>query len=57
MHSALLPADQWHVESLREHYALTLRASVQNLEQSYAQAVALVGPDRVRVWHLYLSAR
>jgi cyclopropane-fatty-acyl-phospholipid synthase len=44
-----------HVESLREHYALTLRAWVNNLESSYDEAVALVGEGRARVWHLYLA--
>jgi cyclopropane-fatty-acyl-phospholipid synthase len=43
------------VESLREHYALTLRAWVTNLEARYDEAVALVGPGRTRVWHLYLA--
>jgi len=45
-----------HVESLREHYALTLRAWVRNLEENYAEAVRLAGAGRVRVWHLYLAA-
>ncbi|MFE7837859.1 class I SAM-dependent methyltransferase [Streptomyces sp. NPDC057474] len=44
------------VESLREHYALTLRAWVTNLEARWAQAVALVGPARARVWRLYMAA-
>jgi cyclopropane-fatty-acyl-phospholipid synthase len=44
-----------HSENLREHYALTLRAWVDNLERSYDEAVALVGPGRARVWHLYLA--
>ena len=44
-----------HVESLREHYALTLRAWVSNLESSYDEAVALVGEGRARVWRLYLA--
>ena len=45
-----------HVESLREHYALTLRAWVRNLEESWDEAVAEVGPGRARVWRLYMAA-
>jgi cyclopropane-fatty-acyl-phospholipid synthase len=45
-----------HVEGLREHYALTLRAWVRNLEQSWADAVAEVGAARARVWRLYMAA-
>jgi len=44
-----------HVENLREHYALTLRAWVANLEESYTEAVRLVGAGRARVWRLYLA--
>jgi cyclopropane-fatty-acyl-phospholipid synthase len=42
------------VESLREHYATTLRQWVANLRAGWDRAVELVGPRRVRVWHLYL---
>jgi cyclopropane-fatty-acyl-phospholipid synthase len=45
-----------HVESLREHYALTLRAWVRNLERRWDDAVAEVGPGRARVWRLYMAA-
>lgn len=45
-----------HAESLREHYALTLRAWVANLEASWSQAVAVVGAGRARVWRLYMAA-
>jgi cyclopropane-fatty-acyl-phospholipid synthase len=45
-----------HAESLREHYALTLRAWVSNLEASWDEAVAEVGPGRARVWRLYMAA-
>jgi cyclopropane-fatty-acyl-phospholipid synthase len=45
-----------HVESLREHYALTLRAWVQNLEGDWDRAVALAGVGRARVWRLYMAA-
>jgi cyclopropane-fatty-acyl-phospholipid synthase len=48
-----------HVESLRPHYALTLRHWVANLEANWDEAVAMVGERRARVWRLYmaLSAR
>ena len=45
-----------HVESLREHYALTLRAWTANLEGDWDAAVAEVGPSRARIWRLYLAA-
>jgi cyclopropane-fatty-acyl-phospholipid synthase len=45
-----------HVEGLREHYALTLRAWVANLEASWDACVAEVGPGRARVWRLYMAA-
>ena len=44
------------VESLREHYALTLRSWVANLEAEWDRAVELVGPGRARVWRLYMAA-
>lgn len=44
-----------HVESLREHYALTLRAWVANLEADWDRAVRLVGPNRARIWRLYMA--
>ena len=45
-----------HLESLREHYALTLRAWVTNLERHWGEAVAEVGEARARVWRLYMAA-
>jgi cyclopropane-fatty-acyl-phospholipid synthase len=45
-----------HVESLREHYALTLRAWVGNLEASWDAAVDAAGAARARVWRLYMAA-
>jgi cyclopropane-fatty-acyl-phospholipid synthase len=45
-----------HVESLREHYALTLRRWVANLEAHWDEAVAEVGVGRARVWRLYMAA-
>jgi len=44
-----------HMESIREHYALTLRNWVQNLQDNWAKAVAEVGAPRARVWMLYMS--
>ncbi|MBQ1162412.1 class I SAM-dependent methyltransferase [Streptomyces sp. A73] len=44
------------VESLREHYALTLRAWVRNLEADFARAARLTTPGRARVWRLYMAA-
>ena len=44
------------VESLREHYARTLRAWVANLEAHWDEAVALVGVGRARIWRLYMAA-
>ena len=43
-------------EQLREHYALTLRRWVDNLERSWDEAVAEVGEGRARVWKLYMAA-
>lgn len=45
-----------HVEGLREHYALTLRRWVANLEARWDDAVAEVGEGRARVWRLYMAA-
>ena len=44
-----------HVESLREHYALTLRQWISNLLKRYDEAVEEVGEQRARVWRLYMS--
>lgn len=45
-----------HLESLREHYDLTLRCWVRNLEDNWAEAVEHVGAGRARVWRLYMAA-
>ena len=45
-----------HSEALREHYALTLRGWVANLEARWDDAVRLAGLGRARVWHLYTAA-
>ena len=44
------------VESLREHYALTLRRWVANLEAEWVRAQRLTSPGRARVWRLYMAA-
>ena len=44
-----------HEESLREHYAMTLREWGANLERHWKQAVAEVGERRARVWRLYMA--
>ncbi|EFF91448.1 cyclopropane-fatty-acyl-phospholipid synthase [Streptomyces sp. e14] len=44
------------VESIREHYALTLRRWVANLEADWDRAVRLTSPGRARVWRLYMAA-
>ncbi|WP_419995574.1 class I SAM-dependent methyltransferase [Streptomyces boninensis] len=44
------------VESIREHYARTLRAWVARLESRWAEAVATTSPGRARVWRLYMAA-
>jgi cyclopropane-fatty-acyl-phospholipid synthase len=43
------------VESLREHYALTLRAWIANLEAGWDRAVELSTAGRARVWRLYMA--
>lgn len=43
------------VQSIREHYALTLRAWVANLEREWDRAVELGGAGRTRVWWLYMA--
>lgn len=43
------------IESLREHYALTVRQWVANIEEQWDEAVRLVGVGRARVWHLYMA--
>jgi cyclopropane-fatty-acyl-phospholipid synthase len=43
------------VESLREHYALTLRAWVVRLMKQRDRATAIAGDRIFRTWHLYMS--
>jgi cyclopropane-fatty-acyl-phospholipid synthase len=44
------------VESLREHYAMTLRHWVRALEEKKEEATALVGNNHFRIWRLYMAA-
>ncbi|MFJ4695169.1 class I SAM-dependent methyltransferase [Streptomyces sp. NPDC088766] len=44
------------VESIREHYALTLRRWVARLEADWRRAVRSAGAGRARVWRLYMAA-
>lgn len=44
------------VECLREHYAMTLRRWVANLQANWDEAVALTSEGRARVWLLYMAA-
>jgi cyclopropane-fatty-acyl-phospholipid synthase len=43
------------VESLREHYAITLRHWVRRLESSHQQALVHVSEPTYRVWRLFMS--
>jgi cyclopropane-fatty-acyl-phospholipid synthase len=43
------------VESLREHYALTLRAWVANLAANQRAAIAAADEEHERIWRLYMT--
>lgn len=43
------------VESLREHYMLTLRHWVRRLEANHEQALRFVDEPTYRIWRLYMS--
>jgi cyclopropane-fatty-acyl-phospholipid synthase len=43
------------VESLREHYEITLRHWRRRLESNWDAAVRIAGEERARVWRLYLT--
>jgi cyclopropane-fatty-acyl-phospholipid synthase len=43
------------VESLREHYARTLKMWVDRLERNWEEALRIAGPERARVWRLYMT--
>jgi cyclopropane-fatty-acyl-phospholipid synthase len=44
------------VESLREHYAMTLRHWIKGLESHSADAIKIAGERIYRVWRLYMSS-
>ncbi|MFJ2772158.1 class I SAM-dependent methyltransferase [Streptomyces sp. NPDC087300] len=44
------------LEAIREHYALTLRGWVANLEAHWAEGQRLTSPGRARIWRLYMAA-
>ena len=44
------------VESLRSHYAMTLRHWVARLERHHAEALQYVNESTYRVWRLYMAA-
>jgi cyclopropane-fatty-acyl-phospholipid synthase len=44
------------VESLREHYTMTIRSWLQRLEAARSTALPAVGAPMFRTWRLYLSA-
>jgi cyclopropane-fatty-acyl-phospholipid synthase len=43
------------LESLREHYALTLRRWVKRLEDHHEEATRIAGETTYRIWRLYMS--
>jgi cyclopropane-fatty-acyl-phospholipid synthase len=45
-----------HVEGFRDDYAQTLTHWIDRLDSNLVVATHLVGPERVRVWRLYLRA-
>jgi cyclopropane-fatty-acyl-phospholipid synthase len=45
-----------HVEGYQQHYARTLTHWLTKLDANAAQAERLAGPERMRVWRLYLRA-
>jgi len=45
-----------HVEGLPDDYATTLRHWLERLERRSDEALRLAGPERMRVWRLYLRA-
>ncbi|HTT59745.1 MAG TPA: cyclopropane-fatty-acyl-phospholipid synthase family protein [Acidimicrobiales bacterium] len=44
-----------HLESLREHYGITLRRWVDNLVKRFDEAIDEVGAERARAWRLYMT--
>ncbi|HZB98063.1 MAG TPA: cyclopropane-fatty-acyl-phospholipid synthase family protein [Candidatus Sulfotelmatobacter sp.] len=44
------------VESLREHYALTLDRWSRRLDARYDEAVSIAGSERTRIWRVYMAS-
>lgn len=44
------------LESLREHYVLTLRHWVRRLEANHEEVAAVVGEGTYRIWRMYMAA-
>jgi cyclopropane-fatty-acyl-phospholipid synthase len=53
MRSGLEPVD---VEDLRPHYARTLLLWSRRLEARSREAIEIAGPERYRIWRMYLAA-
>ena len=53
---SLLQLEADHVEGFAPDYAETLRHWAQRLDDNIDEATRLAGPERVRVWRLYLRA-
>ena len=45
-----------HVEGLQQDYATTLSHWIERLDEHREEALRLAGPERLRVWRLYLRA-
>ncbi|HEX8975590.1 MAG TPA: cyclopropane-fatty-acyl-phospholipid synthase family protein, partial [Solirubrobacteraceae bacterium] len=45
-----------HIEGFRMDYARTLQEWTRNLHSNWDEATRLVGPERMRIWRLYLRA-
>jgi cyclopropane-fatty-acyl-phospholipid synthase len=45
-----------HVEGFASDYATTLEHWARNLDDNLDEALRLAGPERIRVWRLYLRA-
>jgi len=45
-----------HVEGFKDDYAETLRHWIANLDENLERAEQIAGPERLRVWRLYLRA-
>jgi cyclopropane-fatty-acyl-phospholipid synthase len=45
-----------HVEGFAQDYATTLEHWARNLDENIDEALRLAGPERIRVWRLYLRA-